>query len=483
MVVAVVSIPLVIRGLGAPRFGILSLAWVVLGYFGLFDLGLGRAATRFVAEALGRGDHDAVPGIAWTAVVTQSVLGLAGAAALAAATPLLVDRILSVPPELQASARLSFYVLAAAVPVVLVAGSFRGVLEAAQRFDLSNAVRAPASALNFLLPLVGVWLGWDLPAIVALLVAARTAALLAFFILCVRVFPALAGAPAWRAGQARALLGFGSWISVSGVLSPVLIYVDRVMIGALVSLAAVAYYTAPYEMITRLSVVPASLATALFPTFTSITSDGRSTEAHHLAARSVKMLLLVLGPAVVVAIVFAHDILGLWLGTELAAQGVVALQILSVGVLFNALATVPYTLVQAVGRPDLTAKFHLIELPLHVLAAWLLVTRFGIPGAALAWSLRTALDALLLFGAGGRLAVLPATALREARIPRALVLLAVLAAAACGAGVGAHGLALRLPLVLASLTAGAAAAWRWVADDDDRARVVRLARRVARRGG
>jgi O-antigen/teichoic acid export membrane protein len=52
LVVAVVTIPLIIQGLGIDRFGLLSLAWVVLGYFAIFDLGLGRATTKFVAEAL-----------------------------------------------------------------------------------------------------------------------------------------------------------------------------------------------------------------------------------------------------------------------------------------------------------------------------------------------------------------------------------------------------------------------------------------------
>jgi O-antigen/teichoic acid export membrane protein len=40
LVVAVVTIPFIIQGLGIDRFGLLSLAWVVLGYFAIFDSGL-----------------------------------------------------------------------------------------------------------------------------------------------------------------------------------------------------------------------------------------------------------------------------------------------------------------------------------------------------------------------------------------------------------------------------------------------------------
>ena len=55
--VGVATVPLIVRGLGPERFGLLSIAWVVLSYSAVFDLGLGRASTKFVAEALARGER------------------------------------------------------------------------------------------------------------------------------------------------------------------------------------------------------------------------------------------------------------------------------------------------------------------------------------------------------------------------------------------------------------------------------------------
>ena len=43
LIVGVLSIPFAIKGLGKEGFGILTIAWVILGYFGLFDFGLSRA--------------------------------------------------------------------------------------------------------------------------------------------------------------------------------------------------------------------------------------------------------------------------------------------------------------------------------------------------------------------------------------------------------------------------------------------------------
>ena len=41
LLVALFAIPLLIDGLGTARFGVLALAWIVIGYFSFFVLGLG----------------------------------------------------------------------------------------------------------------------------------------------------------------------------------------------------------------------------------------------------------------------------------------------------------------------------------------------------------------------------------------------------------------------------------------------------------
>ena len=162
LVIGVITIPFIVRGLGTERFGLLSLSWVILGYFSIFDLGLGRATTKFVAEALGKGESAQLPRLVWTAVTAQTILGFLGVLILLVITPVLVERVLNIPSNLLDEAKATFHMLAFAIPVVLVSGSFRGVLEAAQRFELVNAVKVPSSTLTFLLPLIGLFLGFSL---------------------------------------------------------------------------------------------------------------------------------------------------------------------------------------------------------------------------------------------------------------------------------------------------------------------------------
>ncbi len=413
ILVGVATIPYLVRGLGTDRFGILSLAWVLLGYVSLFDLGLGRATTKFVAECLGRGELDRLPGLVWTSLGSQLLFGMVGCILVGAATPLLVDKLLKVPLVLAGETKRTFFMLAAALPVVLATNGFRGVLEAAQRFDWVNYVKIPANISVFLFPAVALPFGLKLPGIVLLLVLARLGATLAYLALCLKLFPALRRRFPLEPKLLRPMLSYGGWVTVSSVIGPALTYLDRFFIGSIISMAAVSYYTVPYEIITRAWIFPMSVVATLFPAFSSLQAGGAEEKLQKLYASSIKWLLLIMGPLLLLVAVFAHGILQLWMGAEFATKSASTLQILSLGVLVNSLAFVPYTLLQGLGLPDVTAKFHLLELPIYTGLLWFLIGPMGISGAALAWTLRVALDAFLLFGATVRLRSISQRALIE----------------------------------------------------------------------
>lgn len=424
ILVGVATIPYVVRGLGTDRFGVLSLAWALLGYVSLFDMGLGRATTKFVAEALGRGELDTLPPLVWTSLGFQFLFGIAGAFLVAALTPPLVGRVLKIPPGLLAETKTTFFILAASLPVVLATNGFRGVLEAAQRFDWVNYVKAPANVSVFLLPAAALPFGLKLPGIVLLLILARVAATLAYLALCLKQFPALGRSFALDSKLLRPMLAYGGWITVSSVVGPVLLYGDRFFIASMLSMTAVAYYTVPFEVITRVWIFPMSLVATLFPAFSTLSGGGADERLATLYARSVKSLLLILGPPVLLVMVYASTILRLWVGAEFAQKSTLVLQILALGVLIGSVAMVPFSLLQGLGRPDLTAKFHLLELPIYAVAAWYLVPAIGITGAAIAWTLRLLLDACLLFGASRWLRFISPRALVESGVFRSAVALA-----------------------------------------------------------
>lgn len=402
ILVAILAIPLLIKDMGQDRFGVLALAWSVMGYFGLFDFGLSRATTKFVAEHQARGEPDVIPGLVWSSTFSHAGLGLLGGAILALLTPWLTGSVLNIPSELLGEAMTSFYLLAVSVPLVVTTAALRGVLEAVQRFDLINLVKIPASMINYLGPLPILLFTDSLVSVVGFLVFSRVIVLLVHCFFCLRVMPSLSQGFGFEFARIKPLLGFGGWLTVSNFVVPSISSIDRFMIGAFVSLSAVTLYATPFEVVTKLTVFSASLLSVLFPAFSAL-SVGREQDLHRLYGRAFKYLLVLVAPIVGVLLALSYDLLALWVAPDFARYSAPVAQWLAIGVLIRVLANVPLTVLQGIGRADVTAKLQLLQLPLYAAGVWYLVNLMGITGVAVAWTLRAMVDATMMFIATRRL--------------------------------------------------------------------------------
>jgi len=399
LVVGLFAVPVVVRHLGDARFGVLGLVWAALGYFTILDLGLGRGTTRFVAQALASGEVGLAGRVATLSVVLHTALGVVAGAVVAGLTAWLIPVLVHGPDPLVREARAAFYLVALSLPFALLAAGLRAVLEAAARFDVANLIRIPFSSLMFLGPAVVAALGGGLGQIVALLLVLRVVNCALTFIAIPRSVPGMRWSLAAAGVPVAALVRYSGWVGMANLLNPFLHHFDRFLLGALRGVEAVGYYTAPFEMVTRLLVVPGAAALTLFPAFSTLSRERDGARGARLLARSGAVLTVLLLLPTFILVGFAEPLLRLWLGPTFAGQSAVALRLLAVGVMVNGLAHVPYSYLQGVGRPDLPTKFLLVELPVYILAAWWLVTRYGVAGAAGAWTLRVVLDAALIFGA------------------------------------------------------------------------------------
>jgi len=396
IVVAVVSVPLLLRGLGTERMGLLTLSWSVIGYASLFDFGLGRALTQVVAERRqARATNDDLPHVVSSALVAMLLMGCVAAIALLALARWATSAGLNVSPQLQEETFAAARWLAIGIPVVVLTSGFRGILEAYERFDLANAVRVPTGISTFLGPLVVMPFTHSLAWAVGVLLAARVAGLVALIALVNRVAPNLTTRPSITHSSLGPVMRFGAWMTVSNILSPLMSSADRFFISAMMSASVVAYYTAPYEMVTRLMAMMAmAVATSLFPAFAR-TAD--VADAGALLRRGVRLITTTFVPVIGLVLVLAPTILQLWLGEAFARESTPVLRILAVGILMNGFAQAPFAMIQARGRADLTAKIHLAELPFYIASMLYLIRADGIKGAAIAWTFRVGVEAVVLF--------------------------------------------------------------------------------------
>jgi len=393
--IAIIAIPLLIRGIGIARFGILTIVWTVIGYFTLFDFGLGAALTRMVADRLAKRQESEIPGLVWTSLAVMLMLSMAGAAFMIVMSPVLVHRILQVPAALQHEGVWAFVLLAACLPFMVITTGLRGVLEAQQLFGVITAIRIPTNIFTLLGPLALLPFSNSLVPVVAVLAGGRILTNSLYFRSCLRSMPELGRRLLFERQHLRYMFGFGGWMTISNIISPLLVYMDRFLIGTLVSVVAVAYYATPFEVVSRMLTIPAAVAGVLFPAFTVSSVQDRSRMAL-LLLRGQKYVVFAMFPLVLIIVTMAKDGLQLWLGNDFAKNSTPILQWLAVGVFVNSLSQLPWGLIQGVGRPDLTAKFHLVELGLYMPVLYLLVKHYGVLGAAIAWTVRVSCDTAVL---------------------------------------------------------------------------------------
>ena len=414
LLVAVFSIPLLIEKLGVERFGLLTLIWAVVSYFGLFDLGLGRALTQQLAVVFSNEESERTGPLIATATVLMAALGVLAGLLMAVAAPWGVGLIHSVPDRQEAI--IAVYAMALAMPAILLTSGFRGILEARHAFGIVNLIRLPMGLFTFLAPLavVSIWqprLDW----IAWVLTAGRVVACVVHAYYAWRELPRERSALAVRAALVKPLCISGGWMTVSNIISPFMGYVDRFVIGAIVSASAVAYYATPQELVTKLWIVPGALTAVLFPTFAAQMAQ-RNEQTWTLFKKTVHWLFVALLPVTVALMLFAHELLSLWIDAEFAAHSAVLLQMFAVGILVNCLAHVPFTLIQSAGAPRLTALIHAAELPFFLATLWWLTSLYGVLGAAVAWLLRMMVDTVLMFALCSPLLGRPAKELLNVRV-------------------------------------------------------------------
>jgi O-antigen/teichoic acid export membrane protein/GT2 family glycosyltransferase len=396
LLVAVVSIPELIRHLGEARFGMLALIWAVTSYFGLFDLGLGRALTQQLAIVLGERRDAQVGPLSFTALSLMALIGCAAALILFALAPAGVSVIRSLPDPTDALH--ATWVMALALPAIVVTSGLRGMLEAQHAFAIINAIRLPMGVWTFAGPwLVVLWVGADLTAIAVALALGRwlAAAVHAGFVW--RGLPQLRGGLRWAGSWVRPLATSGGWLMVSNLVSPLLAYVDRFVIGACVSAAAVAYYTTPQEILTKIWIIPGALTSVLFPMF-ALLIERRDPHSWALFDRAVCALFFGLLPLTTGIALFSHELLSLWLrNPEFVAASAPVMQIFTFGILLSCLAHVPVTWLQSSGNNRPAALVHLGQLALYAPLIGLVATHYGLMGAAWVWLVRISFDSLAMF--------------------------------------------------------------------------------------
>lgn len=400
LLVGVLALPYLISELGEENFGMLAIIWLVIGYFSMFDLGIGRAVIKQVSDLIGSEDYDEIPVAAWTGIISIFVMGLISGSILFLSGELILAKAFDTTKSVAAEA---LFYTSFAVPFIVATTGFRALLMAEQKFFTISIIQSVNSLFNYLLPLLLLYyFGFTFIEIVISLLILKVLAFVAFALSGIITEPSLRRGIYFKKKYLSGMFHFGKWVTISNVIGPLISQLDRYFIAALISVSAVTFYTTPLEVLTKLMMIPMAFITVLFPAFSTLSTHSHE-RREQLFSEAAKGVMLLLFPAVLLISAFADFGLQLWVGSEFVEKSTFVAQIFCVIFFLRGIAYIPATYLPGMDRPDLPAKFHLAEIILFTSALYLAGKTGDINNVAFVSLAVTALDTSLLIMASYRI--------------------------------------------------------------------------------
>jgi len=369
---------LLTRVLGPAGYGLYALGYSVLGIGEtVAKLGLQNGVVRFGAIYYGTGDKARLKGTLFLA------LGISFASAAVAGTVLFllaetIARRVFNEPELTEPLRLFSFALPFYVLVSITSFSARAL----HRIDYDMAVSHVLRPLLTLLAVVASFLlGYRLMGAVAgFLVSAVLSAGLGLYLLH-RLFPELTSKLRSRY-EARTLLSYSLTVMLVGLSHLLLTRTDRIMLGILCSAEDVGIYNAAATLAIQATLFLSSFNAIFAPTIADLFHRRRMEELEALYKTTTKWIFTLTFPVVLVFVLFARPLMGLF-GPGFTAGRLVLIS-LGIAELINAgVGSVGFMLTMT-GRQGLELVNSLLLGGINVLLNLILIPKFGALGAGIA---------------------------------------------------------------------------------------------------
>lgn len=388
-IIAIPSFGFLSRCLGIERFGLFTLAFAVIGYASIFDVGLTRAVIREISINRNNWpEQKRIISTATSAVLLLSIL----AAFLMYNSVSWLSSILKISAEIEIDAAFSFKVLSICIPIFLINQVWLAYLEGHEQFLNINIQKSISNSCIVGFPVLFCACSPSLTTAIIGLFLGRLISLFLGFYFSRKII--LSSGLEFDIVTFKRLIKFGGWMTLSNIISPIMAYFDRFIISNMWGANKVAFYTAPSEGVSRALNVPIALARALFPKLSNATEKSERIRLEKLSYFAISIVCV---PIITIGFIYSTEIMGLWMGHEYEGESANILRILLIGLFFNGVAQIPFAKIQAIGKSHITAIIHLLELVPYLFLLYFLSNHYSLIGVAIAWTIRVTVDFIALF--------------------------------------------------------------------------------------
>jgi len=326
--VALVTVPVMVHGLGFASYGLYSVAFSVAALGSYLDLGLGWTTAKFVAEADAGGSPARVGTALAASALYQLSLGLVFATAVVVAAPWISAVVLHVPSPQVGAATAVLRLTAVSFVASSLLGVFVSTLRGLRRAAAATLIASVSTTISAAGAAAAAALGLGI-------VAAAAAQLLG--VACGAVAGAWAchtwlraadyGRGLWR--QLRAMLGFSIWNYASRLIQMFVLQADKIAIASWGGPALVAFYAVPFNFAQRVNVLAGPAVSAIYPIAVVGRLDRESFMRQYLSAS--RLIHVATAALAISVLVWGDRFLGAWVGPEMALRGTFFLRALTVG--------------------------------------------------------------------------------------------------------------------------------------------------------
>jgi len=398
--------PYIVQHLRVSLFGVYTLIGVIIGYFSFLQLGLGTAAIKYISEYLALNEEENIRKTFWTCMATYCIVGLIGTTLIFFFANTFVEKFFKIPADLQAVSLIALKIGSLGFLIVTLQSVIVGVIQAIERFDIVNRITVIFGSIQIIMTLVLLVLGYSLKEIIASNITIQLICTFVAWRIVVHTMPFLSK-PCWDTLTFAKLIKFGGFVTVSVILNPVLVNIEKLFLTTLRPVASLTYYAIPFLLVDKFSVVRWSFSSVLFPMFSHFHKSDKDHVSEELHYRSTLYLAFIFSFLAIFFIAYGRPFLAMWLGNDFAEKSSGVLAILSVAGFINATASPSMSALQGREKPQLPALFHTIEVLLYIPSSYFLIRAYGASGAACAWGARVSLDTLLLHRASCKLFGIP----------------------------------------------------------------------------
>lgn len=370
--------PFLIAHIGIEHYGFYVLLISIGGLMGLMDLGLGEATLRYVALYYGRKDLEGINRVFAATLSVYAVTALTAWVTLFLAAPGLVRLLALSPADMLIGVGL-LRLTAITFAVGLVGSALASIPQALQRYDIDTKVTIAVNVFEVAGTVGVIWVGWGIHGLVFWGVAVAAVRLLIGGAIAKHLISQIRLIPFPSIRGLKEIFSYGIFSLLRQVSEVFISQTDRVLLGALVSPAAVTYLTVPKNLAFRGNAAIFQAGSVLFPKFSAMTDHTAIARLYLSSTWTILCATLLFFVPVTVLI---PDFLRLWINPDFAEQAAWIGQFVAGTCLVRG-AFVPYVaLFRGIGKPQYLTVLSICSGVASFAANVVLIPAHGLKGAA-----------------------------------------------------------------------------------------------------